>query len=282
MEFPPPLFGSSPRTPVPSRPMHGQGTGAPTGPPPPLLASSPQPAQTPLNGQATGAPMETPAPAAPAPFPRPYTVERIFRDFCCRRAALIRALTKGEKTLVALASRGSKRKEVLHVKAFSHKCNTGAESLYLYVNRDESWELRPKMLMQPEQPDPTMLGIKIARKRLSAMMKSLQTVHATFIASDTYRRICHLEKMNEDIEDEDEGCGDEPTKCGVCGDHYRANAFWIGCDVCDRWFHGKCVNVTSAEAEHIGQYECPECFCEKKGHDYNADPMLSALYKSYS
>ena len=87
--------------------------------------------------------------------------------------------------------------------------------------------------------------------------------------------------QNEEIEDEDDGCGTEPTICGSCGNRYRMNAFWICCDVCDRWFHGKCVKVSAAQAEHIDKYECPECCLDKKGHDYNADPMLSVLYKRY-
>nr|TKW27709.1 hypothetical protein SEVIR_3G275100v2 [Setaria viridis] len=203
-------------------------------------------------------------------------------------------------------------------KAFSRKYNAGTESLYLYGNSDGNWELRPpKLLMPPGQPDPRMFGIKLvrgnmkhpkwlayiathcdawlirisfflganlgtqARQHLSALINSLQTVHEAFVASDTYHRICHLEKMNVEIEDEDEGCGTEPTVCASCGNHYRRNGFWICCDECDRWFHGKCVKVTAALAEHIGHYECPECCSDKKGHDYNVDPLLSVLYKRY-
>lgn len=57
-------------------------------------------------------------------------------------------------------------------------------------------------------------------------------------------------------EDEDEA---EGTTCGACGDDYAANEFWICCDVCERWFHGKCVKITPAKAEHIKQYKCPSC-----------------------
>ena len=85
----------------------------------------------------------------------------------------------------------------------------------------------------------------------------------------------------EQNEDEDEGCGTEPTICASCGSGYHANGFWICCDVCDRWFHGKCVKITAAQAERIEHYECPECCSDKKGHDYNVDPMLSVLYKRY-
>nr|GMD43348.1 PHD finger protein ALFIN-LIKE 1-like [Ipomoea batatas] len=54
------------------------------------------------------------------------------------------------------------------------------------------------------------------------------------------------------------------TLCGSCGGNYNADEFWIGCDVCERWFHGKCVKMTPAKAEIIQQYKCPSC-CLKRG-----------------
>lgn len=59
-----------------------------------------------------------------------------------------------------------------------------------------------------------------------------------------------------DEEDEEEH-GD--TLCGACGENYASDEFWICCDVCERWFHGKCVKITPARAEHIKQYKCPTC-----------------------
>ncbi|XP_073361408.1 PHD finger protein ALFIN-LIKE 3-like [Aegilops tauschii subsp. strangulata] len=53
--------------------------------------------------------------------------------------------------------------------------------------------------------------------------------------------------------------------CGSCNAPYHANAFWICCDECDQWFHGKCVNVTASEAEHIKEYKCPGCIREVIG-----------------
>ncbi|KAL3744706.1 hypothetical protein ACJRO7_013898 [Eucalyptus globulus] len=59
-----------------------------------------------------------------------------------------------------------------------------------------------------------------------------------------------------DGEDEEEH-GD--TLCGACGENYAADEFWICCDMCEKWFHGKCVKITPARAEHIKQYKCPSC-----------------------
>ncbi|KAJ6792977.1 PHD finger protein ALFIN-LIKE 8-like isoform X2 [Iris pallida] len=68
------------------------------------------------------------------------------------------------------------------------------------------------------------------------------------------------EEESEGGEDEDEEEDEHGnTLCGACGDNYATDEFWICCDVCERWFHGKCVRITPARAEHIKQYKCPAC-----------------------
>ncbi|XP_059318449.1 PHD finger protein ALFIN-LIKE 4-like isoform X2 [Lycium ferocissimum] len=67
-----------------------------------------------------------------------------------------------------------------------------------------------------------------------------------------------------EVKDEDEGLDEEEeehgdTLCGACGENYASDEFWICCDLCERWFHGKCVKITPAKAEHIKQYKCPSC-----------------------
>uniref|UniRef100_A0A7C8Z7U0 PHD finger protein ALFIN-LIKE n=1 Tax=Opuntia streptacantha TaxID=393608 RepID=A0A7C8Z7U0_OPUST len=64
------------------------------------------------------------------------------------------------------------------------------------------------------------------------------------------------EESGEEEEEDDEQGG---TLCGACGDNYANDEFWICCDVCEKWFHGKCVKITPAKAEHIKQYKCPGC-----------------------
>ncbi|XP_004498852.1 PHD finger protein ALFIN-LIKE 3-like isoform X2 [Cicer arietinum] len=62
--------------------------------------------------------------------------------------------------------------------------------------------------------------------------------------------------LGVDEEDEEEH---GETLCGACGESYAADEFWICCDICEKWFHGKCVKITPARAEHIKQYKCPSC-----------------------
>ncbi|CAL5199650.1 unnamed protein product [Lathyrus oleraceus] len=66
------------------------------------------------------------------------------------------------------------------------------------------------------------------------------------------------EEDDDDEEDDEQG-----ATCGACGDNYGTDEFWICCDMCERWFHGKCVKITPAKAEHIKQYKCPGCSTKK-------------------
>lgn len=35
--------------------------------------------------------------------------------------------------------------------------------------------------------------------------------------------------------------------------------FYIGCDRCQNWYHGRCVGILQSEANHIDEYVCPQC-----------------------
>ncbi|XP_021720493.1 PHD finger protein ALFIN-LIKE 4-like [Chenopodium quinoa] len=72
----------------------------------------------------------------------------------------------------------------------------------------------------------------------------------------TPQKVEEEEEGLEDDQDEDEH-GD--TLCGACAESYASDEFWICCDICETWFHGKCVKITPARAEHIKQYKCPSC-----------------------
>lgn len=71
------------------------------------------------------------------------------------------------------------------------------------------------------------------------------------------KQVKKVEETPPEDDDEEEEHGD--TFCGVCGGPYGPSEFWIGCDICEKWYHGKCVKVTPAKAEHIKQYKCPSC-----------------------
>nr|GEV79843.1 PHD finger protein ALFIN-LIKE 4-like [Tanacetum cinerariifolium] len=116
------------------------------------------------------------------------------------------------------------------------------------------------------------------RKRLFNMINDLPTVFdvvalsfkkqpAKKSARGSESQLKYEKMQGNDEEDElEEEDKDEhgDTLCRACGENYASDEFWICCDICERWFHGKCVKITPARAEHIKQYKCPSCSSNKK------------------
>lgn len=48
--------------------------------------------------------------------------------------------------------------------------------------------------------------------------------------------------------------------------------FYICCDKCQDWFHGKCVGILQSEADFIDEYICPNC---QKNNSVNFANMKS-------
>ncbi|CAN6328509.1 unnamed protein product, partial [Urochloa humidicola] len=116
-------------------------------------------------------------------------------------------------------------------KVLFRKCNPRMEPLCLYGNTDGSWEVLPPKLFAPSGLPEPKLGINMVRdkmrhlkwlqhisghsdawlirisffhaanlearerQRLFSMISMLPTVQETFVASATYRRICHQDNM---------------------------------------------------------------------------------------
>ena len=45
----------------------------------------------------------------------------------------------------------------------------------------------------------------------------------------------------------------------LCRQPYDESQFYICCDRCQDWFHGRCVGVLQTESESIDEYKCPNC-----------------------
>lgn len=45
----------------------------------------------------------------------------------------------------------------------------------------------------------------------------------------------------------------------LCRQPYDESQFYICCDKCQDWFHGRCVGILQSEAEFIDEYICPTC-----------------------
>ena len=45
----------------------------------------------------------------------------------------------------------------------------------------------------------------------------------------------------------------------LCKQPYDETQFYIGCEGCPDWYHGRCVGILQSEAARIDEYFCPRC-----------------------
>nr|XP_011469921.1 PREDICTED: PHD finger protein ALFIN-LIKE 1-like [Fragaria vesca subsp. vesca] len=230
----------------------------------------------------------------------PRSVEEIFKDYAARRSGIVRALTNDVDEFYALcdpekenlclyghpdetwevtlpaeevppelpepalginfARDGMKRQDWLSLIAVHSDSWLLSVSFYFgaRLNRNER-----KRLFGLTNDLPTIFEVVTGRmptKDKPSMDSGSKSRNNAKRSTDGPMRT-NSTLLNENyVEDEDEH---SETLCGSCGGNYSANEFWIGCDICERWYHGKCVKITPSKAEYIQHYKCPSC--SKKG-----------------
>uniref|UniRef100_A0A7E4WCX7 PHD-type domain-containing protein n=1 Tax=Panagrellus redivivus TaxID=6233 RepID=A0A7E4WCX7_PANRE len=45
----------------------------------------------------------------------------------------------------------------------------------------------------------------------------------------------------------------------MCRKPFDVKKFYLACNKCFRWFHGRCVGLTEKRASRMATWECPEC-----------------------
>mmetsp|Transcript_48866 Transcript_48866/g.156519 ORF Transcript_48866/g.156519 Transcript_48866/m.156519 type:complete len:213 (+) Transcript_48866:228-866(+) len=205
----------------------------------------------------------------------PRTVDQVFDDYSARRSGLLKALTSD-------------------VDEFYTQCDPDKENLCLYGNPDATWSVDlPAEEVPPELPEPA-LGINFARdgmqrkdwlalvavhsdawllavafyygakfnkserEQLFKLINQLATVYET-ITGKKQSKANAVKPKKRDTADAYEADQEAGDPCPLCDVMYRPGEFWIGCDVCELWYHGKCVKMTPAKADGLKHYKCPDC-----------------------
>ncbi|XP_076953387.1 PHD finger protein ALFIN-LIKE 1-like [Bidens hawaiensis] len=231
----------------------------------------------------------------------PRTVEDIFKDYSARRSGIVRALTDDvdefyatcdpEKENLCLYGHPNETWEVT-LPAEEVPPELPEPALGINFARD-GMHRRDWLSLVAVHTDSWLLAVAFyfgarlnrnERKRLFSMINDLPTVfevvterkhvkdnkpnvdNGNKARSSTKRTSDGQAKStprayDDSYAEEDDEHGE--TLCGSCGGNYSGDEFWIGCDICERWYHGKCVKITPAKAESIKQYKCPSCSTKK-------------------
>ncbi|RDX73911.1 PHD finger protein ALFIN-LIKE 3, partial [Mucuna pruriens] len=166
------------------------------------------------------------------------------------------------------------------------KYTFSSDNLCIYGHPNETWEvIHPEKLVPAELPKPVQInlfrdGMKCrdwfslvtvySDSWLPSVALYIGVRHTTMKVKAS--GVCKTKILQRSSDgksipkfaDEDE---DDERLCGSCGGNYSVYEFWICCNTCDRWFHGKYVKITPQMAESIDQYKCPSCSM-RKGKPY--------------
>ncbi|CAN4105178.1 unnamed protein product [Withania somnifera] len=232
----------------------------------------------------------------------PRTVEEVFRDFKGRRAGLVKALTT-EKENLCLYGFPSEQWEVnlpaeevppelpepaLGIN-FARDGMQEKDWLSLVAVHSDAWLLSVafyfgarfgfdradrRRLFNMINDLPTIFEVVSGTAKKQSKDKSSISNHSstksksnskvTQRGSESQTKYSRPQPKDEDEDGLDEDDEQGETLCGACGENYASDEFWICCDICEIWFHGKCVKITPARAEHIKQYKCPSCTSSKR------------------
>merc|ERR1719376_728250 len=53
----------------------------------------------------------------------------------------------------------------------------------------------------------------------------------------------------------------------LCKTKYDPTKFYVGCDVCNEWFHGSCVKITESMSKKMREFVCDECTKARNDHE---------------
>ncbi|MFS7988035.1 putative chromatin regulator PHD family [Helianthus anomalus] len=219
----------------------------------------------------------------------PTTIEEIFRDYSARRAGLVRALTHDADTFFALCDPGVVKvyyKDNLCLYGYSN----GSWEVTLPTENVPSDIPDPVLGINFARDDMDrkdwLLAVAI---HSDSWLISMAFFYASWLSLNAADRNCLFTSINnlptvyEDVKEwlvvqdkSSEASGSRSripqkshaeneeehkvTLCGSCGEvYYNGDEFWIACDFCQLWYHGKCVSVTPTMAEKIHKYKCSSC-----------------------
>ncbi|PAV88553.1 hypothetical protein WR25_21842 [Diploscapter pachys] len=84
-------------------------------------------------------------------------------------------------------------------------------------------------------------------------------------------------QVKEEIDDIDEGPDPGKKHC-VCNKPYDSTKFYISCDSCRQWFHGRCVNLSEKKARRLKGWLCSGC--QKEGSRHKEESNIYCICRT--
>uniref|UniRef100_A0A4W3KKK1 Bromodomain PHD finger transcription factor n=1 Tax=Callorhinchus milii TaxID=7868 RepID=A0A4W3KKK1_CALMI len=172
------------------------------------------------------------------------------------------------------AAKKRKRDETVEQKRSKQNATKLSALLFKHKEQLKAEILKKRALLDKELQIEVQEELKRDVSRLKREKEKVQTatVHAATVTALSAVPAAVTQKRKRDEEKEStktkkkkmisttskESKKDTKLYC-ICKTPYDESKFYIGCDRCQNWYHGRCVGILQSEADLIDEYVCPQC-----------------------
>eukprot|EP00897_Mesotaenium_endlicherianum_P001125 jgi/Mesen1/11012/ME000098S10402 len=138
------------------------------------------------------------------------------------------------------------------------------------------------------RPEETMNG----RRNFHGQKELFLSDHYDVTSADTIEGKCNVYSFQEyqalsSVDDDEYFCRfeykaasgafhpDHVTVYCLCEMPYNPDDLMVNCDVCNDWFHPKCIKKSFKEVREMSSYVCEGCLAKKAGGDDVTSPPLN-------
>ncbi|XP_029170673.1 uncharacterized protein LOC114940265 isoform X2 [Nylanderia fulva] len=139
-----------------------------------------------------------------------------------------------------------------------------------------SKRLQAKTEVAQKNPEP-------AKKIEKSSLQVQQLIHKEELKTNDEEDDDDEEEEEEEEEEDNSDSEDDPNRLWCICKRPHNNRFMICCDVCEDWFHGKCVHVSKAMGQQMEEkgieWVCPNC-SKKKAEEEKVKNLQSGKQKT--
>ncbi|XP_011064501.1 PREDICTED: death-inducer obliterator 1 isoform X2 [Acromyrmex echinatior] len=136
-----------------------------------------------------------------------------------------------------------------------------------------SKRLQEKIEVPQTNPEPTKKMQKLTQISVQQQLHNKDELKTEQVINEE-------EEDDEDDEEDNSDSEDDPDRLWCICKRPHNNRFMICCDVCEDWFHGKCVHVSKAMGQQMEEkgieWVCPNCL-KKKAEEEKIKSNLQSL-----
>lgn len=122
------------------------------------------------------------------------------------------------------------------------------------LQKEVAEELAARTKLERSKQDEVRIG---SSKRKQAAQQAAAPIYAQ--TSRTVTKSKRNQKNQSSPPGANKGNSKKEKLYCICRTPYDETKFYVGCDLCNNWFHGDCVGITEESSKTMSEFICTEC-----------------------